>query len=123
MKNRRRKLEKNIPIATIAWYGPNDKTATKIVVGIVSADGTKSFGMKKWFSPSGDTDISTDVKIAKEITDFIKSNNVSQTVTMGRTIGCPHEEGFDYAEGQVCPVCPFWANRNRFTGELNEKKN
>jgi hypothetical protein len=35
-----------------------------------------------------------------------------------RIIGCPHEEGKDYPAGDVCPQCPFWANRDRFTHEL-----
>jgi hypothetical protein len=35
-----------------------------------------------------------------------------------RIIGCPHEEGVDYPEGQSCPRCPFWAHRDRWSGEL-----
>jgi hypothetical protein len=36
-----------------------------------------------------------------------------------RILGCPHEEGVDY-EGRVCPQCPFWAHRNRWTGEIEQ---
>ena len=57
------------PIATVAYYGPDIKRASKVV-----------------------------------ITD--------------RIIGCPHEEGLDYPEGSKCPQCPFWAFRDRFTGEI-----
>jgi len=32
-----------------------------------------------------------------------------------RIIGCPHEEGIDYPEGQKCAQCPLWASRDRFT--------
>jgi hypothetical protein len=35
-------------------------------------------------------------------------------------IGCRHEEGLDYPEGEHCPECPYWVGRNRFTGELLE---
>jgi hypothetical protein len=35
-------------------------------------------------------------------------------------IGCPHEEGIDYPDGQVCPQCPFWADRDRSSGEMVE---
>jgi hypothetical protein len=28
-------------------------------------------------------------------------------------LGCPHEEGIDYPEGEACPACPFWAGRER----------
>jgi hypothetical protein len=34
-----------------------------------------------------------------------------------RVIGCPHEEGIDY-EGPTCPHCPYWAGRDRWTGEV-----
>ena len=34
-----------------------------------------------------------------------------------RIIGCPHDEGIDYA-GPVCPECPFWASRNRRTAKV-----
>jgi hypothetical protein len=37
---------------------------------------------------------------------------------VGRIIGCPHEEGIDYPEGSMCPKCPFWSSRDRWTGEL-----
>jgi hypothetical protein len=26
-------------------------------------------------------------------------------------IGCPHEEGIDFPEGQECPYCPFWRGK------------
>jgi hypothetical protein len=33
-----------------------------------------------------------------------------------RIIGCLHEEGIDY-HGPTCPLYPFWAGRDRWTGE------
>ncbi len=33
-----------------------------------------------------------------------------------RILGCPHEEGIDYAVGEACPQCPHWAGRDRFAG-------
>lgn len=30
----------------------------------------------------------------------------------------PHEEGVDYPEGHVCPQCPFWAHRDRWSGDM-----
>lgn len=29
-------------------------------------------------------------------------------------LGCPHEEGIDYPEGEKCPHCPFWADKDRW---------
>jgi len=29
----------------------------------------------------------------------------------GGNIGCPHEEGLDFPEGEDCPFCPFWKGK------------
>jgi hypothetical protein len=42
---------------------------------------------------------------------------VKSVVMPDRIIGCPHEEGIDYPEGESCPQCPFWEGRDRWTGE------
>ena len=26
-------------------------------------------------------------------------------------MGCPHEEGEDFPDGEDCPFCPFWAGK------------
>ena len=51
------------------------------------------------------------------IIGFIKENGARSVVMADRIMGCPHEEGVDYPEGSKCPKCPFWAIRDRFTGE------
>ena len=34
----------------------------------------------------------------------------------GYPIACPHEEDKDYPEGGTCPQCPFWADKDRWSG-------
>jgi len=51
------------PIATIAYYGPDDKNATKVAVGIVPDENAEPKVLKRWFTE--DTDIRTD-KITNE---------------------------------------------------------
>jgi hypothetical protein len=50
--------------------------------------------------------------------EFIKSHGAKSVVMTDRIIGRPHEEGKDYPEGDKCPCCPFWENRDRWTGEV-----
>ena len=38
------------PIATIAYYGPDNKSATKVSVGIVLQENTESSPLKRWFN-------------------------------------------------------------------------
>jgi hypothetical protein len=52
------------------------------------------------------------------VLQFLESQGAKSVVMTDRIIGCPHEEGIDYPEGEPCPQCPFWANRDRFTGRL-----
>jgi hypothetical protein len=35
-----------------------------------------------------------------------------------RIVGCPHDEGIDYPDGEKCPQCSFWANRDRSSDEI-----
>jgi hypothetical protein len=106
---------KGYPLATIAFYGPTDKIATKLVVGIIPREQADAEQLRKWFS---DGDIRHRPGIAEDILQFIKENNAVSVAMTDRIIGCPHESGVDYPEGQSCPHCPFWAGRNRWTGEI-----
>jgi hypothetical protein len=113
----RKKIKSNVkfPAATIALYGPNDQVATKLVATIVkNARGTLG-EMRKWFSES---DVKDDEEIQNELKEFLFENGVKNVVTPDRIIGCPHEEGIDYPEGESCPECAFWAGRNRWTGNM-----
>jgi hypothetical protein len=106
---------KGYPIATVALYGPTDKKATKLVVGIVRQEHGEAEQMKKWYA---DNDIMKEPGVFEEVLEFIKTNDAKSVAMMDQIIGCPHEEGIDYPEGESCPLCPFWKGRNRWTGEF-----
>jgi hypothetical protein len=101
------------PIATIAFYGPDDRRATKVVVGLVPEAGAEPTYLERWFS---DDDARSDASIAGRILAFVQQRGARSLVMADRILGCPHEEGVDY-EGTWCPECPFWTGRDRFTGE------
>jgi len=103
------------PLATVAYYGPDDHFASKVAVGIVVSDDEMKT-LKRWFTET--VDVRLDNKINREITRFIKNHKVRSVAITDGIIGCPHEEGKDYPTGEVCPECPFWANRDRWTGKL-----
>ncbi len=103
------------PIATVALYGPTDKKATKLVVGIVMQENGDAEQMKKWYS---DDDVMKEPDVFEEVLEFIQTNGAKSVGMLDRIIGCPHEEGIDYPEGHSCPLCPFWAGRNRWTGRI-----
>ena len=115
LKKKARRGFRGYPIATVAFYGPDDTRASKTAVAIISAEGDDPIALERWFSEEGD--VRTDPAIGAEILNFIRNHGAKSVVMHDRIIGCPHEEGIDYPEGQVCPECPFWAHRDRWTGE------
>jgi hypothetical protein len=72
--------------------------------------------LERWFSE--DQDVRNDPAIAHHILAFIEQHGAKSVTMADRILGCPHEEGVDYPEGQICPQCPFWAHRDRWTGEV-----
>ena len=116
MKSKQNKPQ--YPAATIAFYGPDDKHASKAVVAIVPTPTSDPGPICKWMS--GLTDVRADKRIGGEIQAFLSEHGVKSVVATDGIIGCPHEEGQDYPKGMKCPLCSFWSNRDRFTHELDK---
>jgi hypothetical protein len=103
-------------IATLAEYGPNNKFCSKIVVSILDRHSNEIVEIRKWHSDG--QDLRSDALIVDEIKKFLSKYNPNKAITMGKIIGCPHEEGVDYPESGKCPECKYWMNRDRFTNEI-----
>ena len=111
-----RRSRANYPLATVSAYGPDNKRATKLVVGVLRRAGQKHANpMRSWSTDAGD--VRNDPVIAAELADWLRRQGIKDTLSYGRIIGCPHEEGIDYPMGRACPQCPFWASIDRFTHE------
>ena len=106
------------PVATVAYYGPSDARASKVAVSIMLSDGAEPESLERWFSKVADA--RTDPQINEAVMHFIQKHSAKTVVMPDRIIGCPHEEGVDYPEGESCPHCSYWAGRDRFTGKLVE---
>ena len=116
LKKKVRRGFRGYPLATIAFYGPNDERASKAAIGILSKEDGDPDVLERWFAEEGD--VRTDPTVAEEILEFIRRYGARSVVMTDRIIGCPHEEGIDYPDGGVCPKCPFWAHRDRWTGDV-----
>ena len=114
LEKKARKGFRGYPVATIAVYGPDDTTATKLTAAIVPAEHAEVSDLRRWFCDGGD--VRNDASIAQEVLGFIDAAGARSVIMTDRIIGCPHEEGVDYDEDQSCPRCPFWAGRDRWTG-------
>jgi len=106
---------RGFPVGTIAFYGPDNRRATKVAVGIVLAPRSEPAELRRWFSDTDD--LRTNEAVLAEIVDFLREHEVLSVGMADRILGCPHEEGIDYPDGGTCPDCPYWAGRNRWTGQ------
>ncbi len=105
-RQRRGKGQAKSPLGTVALYGPDDKTTTKIVAGVILHEGAEPI-LKRWVA----TDVMTNPKVQKEIQEFFEQHGVGSVAMSEGNIGCPHEEGEDFPVGQDCPFCPFWKGK------------
>ena len=97
---RRKKSPPQYPLGTVALYGPDDKTTTKIAAGVILRDGAEPM-LKRWVA----TDVTTNPKVQQEMKDFFLQHGVKQVAMTQGNMGCPHEEGEDF------PFCPFWKGK------------
>jgi hypothetical protein len=110
IEEKARRGHRGDPIGTVAFYGPDDQCATKLVVGISPnpADGITE--TRKWLS---ELDVREDVKALEEALAFLAEKDVRSVVMTAGVFGCPHEAGVDFPEGEACPHCPYWNGRER----------
>ncbi len=100
-----------MPMATVAYYGPDDKVSTKVAVGIFEQLGKEPVELKRWAG----NDVVNDPLIVKEVADFIRQRGAKSVVVTDGNMGCPHEEGIDFPQGKDCPYCPFWRGKQGTT--------
>ena len=114
-RKRLRQGARGFPAATIAFYGPDDKTATKVVLSLTKEEGGEITELERWTSAR--EDLRYDAGSIDRIVTILDHWKPKSILSVDRIIGCPHEEGIDYPEGDACPECPFWAYVDRWTGE------
>jgi hypothetical protein len=115
LEKKAKRGHRGYPVATVAFYGPDASRASKVSVGIVPAEDAAVTDLRRWTSES--EDVRRSASVSDDILGFVREHEARTVVMSPGIIGCPHEEGTDYPEGEVCPRCPYWADRNRWTGE------
>jgi hypothetical protein len=111
LRRRAKQGDVGFPKATLAFYGPNNKRASKAVLGIFLRDDAEAI-IHRYFTE--DIDARYAIDIQENILARIREHDVRSFIMMEEIFGCPHEEGIDYPKGESCPQCPFWKGRDRF---------
>jgi hypothetical protein len=112
LRKKARLGDQGFPLATLAFYGPDDKKATKAVLGIFLREGEEST-LSRYFGE--DKDARYKVEVQQSILARLNEHAARTLIMVEKLFGCPHEEGIDYPAGEGCPHCPFWKGRDRFT--------
>ena len=105
------------PLATVMMYGPDDRTVTKLAVGIVRGPDDPATAVERWRG----ADVMADGRVATEIIEFLSRHGVRTVMRAPVILGCPHEEGTDFPEGEDCPLCPFWAGKQGSGGDDTQR--
>jgi hypothetical protein len=68
------------PIATLSAYGPDNRRATKLVVGILRRAGQNSpRPVRSWSTDT--TDVGNDPVVAAEMADWLQSQGIEDTLS------------------------------------------
>lgn len=94
------------PVGTVALYGPDDKTTTKIAAGVIRHEGARPI-VRRWVGMN----VLARPKMQGELQEFFREHGVKQVTAVQGNLGCPHEEGEDFPLGEDCPFCPFWKGK------------
>ncbi len=97
--------KQSYPIGTLAYYGPDDHNCNRIIASIVNAPNARP-QFRDW----QEYDVCTDPQVAGEIGEFFRLNGVQDVIMTDGVIGCPHDEGIEFPDGEICPHCSFWHN-------------
>lgn len=102
----RPKKRVEFPLGTVAHYGPDDRTTTKISAGVIRTQDSEPI-LQRWVA----TDVTTNPKAQEEMKAFSVEHGMKSVAIGAGNMGCPHEEGKDFLQVTDCPFCPFWAGK------------
>jgi hypothetical protein len=80
LRKRAKKGLRGYPVATIAFYGPNDSRASKVAVGIILREGGEAEILERWYSDTADVRI--DTHINEQILNFIRAHEVASVTLL-----------------------------------------
>ena len=97
------------PMITAAFYGPDDLHASKLVLAHIPSSVSEPGDLERWVAP----DVLGEAKVLEEGRAFLAKHPSLALLATAGSVGCPHEEGEDFAVGADCPLCPFWKGKQR----------
>ena len=100
------------PIGTIAYYGPDDKTTTKIVAGVIKEKGAEAI-IKRWVA----TDVMTNPKVAEGNREVLQEVRRHTGRHDRWKLGLPARRRRRFSRGRRLPVLPVVEGQTGKRGE------
>lgn len=73
------------PVATVAFYGPDEKAAMKVGVGIIRGEGEEPVALERWFSDA--IDVRNHHSIIEKVLAFVQAHEAESVAMVERVIG------------------------------------
>ena len=114
---RARRGFRGYPVATLAYYGPDDRTAIRISVGVATVEDGE-MEMRRWYGRPGQN-LHHDVAIHKEVLAHINARQVASVAILDKINGCACQDDDEMPAAVRCTTpCGFWEGVERPTDRL-----
>jgi len=111
LKKKARRGFHGYPVATIAFFDPDDTRATQAAVAMLNALGAEPAALERWFTEGGRR---SDRCRGGRRDPPIRAGSWGQTGGGdGSNHRLPASGGGRLPRRKACPHCPFWAHRDR----------
>src|SRR4051812_36448362 len=86
------------PIGTVALYGPDDKTTTKIAAGVITTPAAEPI-VRRWVA----SDVTTNPKVRQEVKEFFAGHGVKSVAVREGTWDAPTRKAKVSSKGRTAP--------------------
>src|SRR3954467_9793270 len=95
---------RGFPVATVAFYGPDNRRASKLAGGIVLGENQGAVELKRWFAEPGD--VREDIRVAEEVLAYMEGFGVLSVAMVDQIIGCPRTRKGSTTTDRPVPCVP-----------------
>ena len=105
------KAPPKFPVGTVALYGPDDRTTTKIVAGVIKEEGADAI-LERWVGRN----VKNNPKVQRQINDFMKRRGAKSVVSTESNFGCPTRKVLIFQRARTVPSVPIGKGSREIIG-------
>ena len=93
------------PVATVAYYGPDNQKATKVAVGIITREDGEPDPLRRWYA--GEKDARLDLEITNQVLAFIKEHKAVSLPQLERYWAVPMKKWWITRKARIAHIVPI----------------